>query len=177
MAKRKTPVKTEQKTPQTLLCTPGTFFVFTKRLVHVEVLSDTETARLWDKLTLAEGCVFMDVSVAREQVLRQIFGQDAEGFLPANREACQYLSEHYEGPMKEMVQGLAACILTGTPFGPDDRNPGIDGNGEKVPVGPKPVDSGPASAPLNEMDPELYLNAAKRTLSEITGQPVNIEFA
>lgn len=139
------------KTSPMLLCTPGTFFVFTKNLVHVDVLSDTETTRFWDKITMADRCVFMDTDVAREQVLRQVFGHDVVSFLPANREACKYLSEHYEGPMKDMVQGLAACILMGTPFGPDDSNPGISGGGIKVPVAPVPKGTGPTGALFDKM--------------------------
>lgn len=158
--KRKSAPAVKVETVKMLLCTPGTFFVFTKNLVHIDVLSDTETTRLWEKLTLADACVFVDPFVAREQVLRQVFGQDAQSFLPANRAACVYLSEHYEGPMKDMVQGLAACILTGTPFGPDE-NPRIDG-GVKIPVGPVPKDSGPTGATF-----DLCLGAEKSTILNI----------
>ena len=179
MAKRRVKSDEVKAAPQMLLCTLGTFFVFTKKSVVVEVLSDTETTRLWEKLTLAEGCVFIGVDHARQQVIRQVFVHDAEDFIPAtSRECLMYYSEHYQGRNELLIKQLSACIIMGVPFGPDEANPGIDGGGEKVPAQPRPAPNrGPSGATFDVNDPNLYLDAAKHTLSEIAGHEVNITFA
>jgi hypothetical protein len=139
--------------PQMLLCTPEMFFVFTKKGVCVDVLTVDQARRLWERLTIAEGCRFIDTVHAREQVVRFVFGPDAEDFIPAtSRECLMYYTEHYTGRYQQEVQGLSACILLGTPFTSDSANPGIDGSdGQKVPVAPVPKGSGPTGAMFDKM--------------------------
>lgn len=156
------------KVSQMLLCTLGTFFVFTKRHVFVELLSDTETTRFWEGITIAEACVFMDKDVARQQVLRQTFGSDVEDFLPAtSRECLMYYVEHYEGRSAEDVKGLCAMILTGTPYGPESHK-GFDihGDGEKItaPVGPTP-NTGPSGESFDA--PSVTEILAEREIRQI----------
>lgn len=151
MAKRTQQAEMVKAVPM-LLCTLGTFFVFTKRHVFVEVLSDTETRRLWEGLAIAEACVFIDRAIARQTVLRQSFSSDVEDFLPAtSRECLMYYVEHYEGRCAEDLKGLCAMILTGTPYGPESyKGFDIHGDGEKItaPVGPTP-NTGPSGEAFN----------------------------
>src|SRR5438105_12502390 len=128
-----------------LLIVSGQFFVFTVREVQVHVLDARCTALLYDGLSIAETRSERNVDMHRAYVVRQTFGRDAIGFLPAGTtEALFYYCEHYEGPFSETIKGLSACILTGTPFGHDDANRKLDG-GLKVQTPSTPLVPTPSS--------------------------------
>lgn len=133
MAKRKQQPTVKLERDKMLLIVSTQFFVFTAKRVRLTMLSMGQTSRLYDGLTLADNCRIVDPVVQREYVIRQTFGSDATGFLPANSVDClMFLAESYKGPFEEEVKGICACILTGTPYGPEDANPGIDGGSEKI---------------------------------------------
>jgi hypothetical protein len=134
--------------PKPLLICNGQFFVFTTKEVQVHVLSDPQTALFWDGLSIADTRSERTTQMHREYVVRQHFGSEAIGFLPAGTaEALFHYVEHYEGPLTEEIKGLAACILSGTPYGPDNAQGGRLSGGEKVtsPVAPQ-TPSGPNGA-------------------------------
>lgn len=115
-----------------LLITPGQFFVLTADDVQVHVLSEDRTTQYWDRVLLSETRIRADV--AKQETRRLMFGtENIIDVLPAGSiKALVWYTDHYEGLHAERVKGIAACILTGTPFGPDSANP-IDGGGQTVP--------------------------------------------
>jgi hypothetical protein len=134
MAKRKPKAAQEEQRP--LLICNGQFLVVTKDNVQVHLLSDTATTLFYDGLLIAEQTSQPEMYVA--QVLRQTFRVDVVTALPAGSiEALYFYIEHYNGPQQEKVKQLAACIVTGTPYGPEE-NPPMDDGGirERVPVKP-----------------------------------------
>lgn len=162
---------------KTLLICAGQFIVLTTKEVQVHLLNDSATARFWDGMEIADTRTFKP-DQAREYVIRQTFGQDAVSFLPAHSfEAIFHYAEHYEGALAEQVKGICACILTGTPYGPEShRGSSVDGDGLKVAPVPSPKGSGPTGATFDENDPQLYLKAAKDMLSQVAGKEVDIVF-
>jgi len=119
----------------------GQFFVITADAVTVHVLTADAERTYWDAATMAERSTRPDIY--GPQVLRDMFGiKNALGALPASSAAALlYYAEHYEGPHKDAVRGLAACIVTGQTYGPDE-NRGPDGGGTparlpEAPKGPK----------------------------------------
>lgn len=149
MARKETKVAPAPVQIQPLLIVSGQFFVFTIKKVQVHVLDAMATALLYDGLSIADTRSF-NQEFHRDYVVRQTFGREAIGFLPAGTaEALWYYAEHYEGMLAEQVKGLAACILSGTPYGPESHMGGGIVGGEKVtpPVRPNaPKDSGGAGA-------------------------------
>jgi hypothetical protein len=129
----------------TLLIARGQFFVLSAKTVSVHVLDVLGTSNFWDGMEIAE-TRSRNVDQAREYVLRQTFGSDCIGFMPANSsEALLYYTEHYEGLHATLVKQLAACILTGTPFSLDARGHSDGSGGEKVTGKPvQPVKPAPA---------------------------------
>lgn len=134
MANRKPKAKQEEQRP--LLICSGQFLVITPKEVQVHILTQTATTLFYDGLFIAEKSSKPETYVA--QVLRQTFRVDAVTALPASSiDALYFYIDHYDGPQQEKVKQLAACIVTGTPFGPDE-NPNMDDEGfrERVPVKP-----------------------------------------
>ncbi|MGH9608032.1 MAG: hypothetical protein ACRD34_00025 [Bryobacteraceae bacterium] len=128
----------------TLLIVPEQFLVLTVTHVEVHVLHETAVTGLWQALAIADTRTRPEP--AREYVIKQFFGRNAVGFLPAGSvEALLWLSENYAGILAEEVKGICACILTGTPFGPPDDS-ASDGGGLTVapPVPQQPT--GPTGA-------------------------------
>ena len=120
---------------RTLLICPGQFLVLTAQDVFVALLSEIENSRYWDAIAMCDESRAPEVY--RLQVYRRVFGSDAIAALPASKlEALLAYAEHYEGLHTELVRGIAACILTGTPFSRDGDN---NGGGTKEPQTPKPT--------------------------------------
>ena len=103
---------------RSLLIVPGQFICLTELEAFVSLLNHSQNDLLWKALSLAEDAIRREES--RQYVFRQVFGADVIGILPASTtEALYAYAEHYDGLHKEKVRGIAACILTGTPFGHD----------------------------------------------------------
>jgi hypothetical protein len=133
MAKRKPKAAQEEQRP--LLICNGQFLVITKDGVQVHLLSDKATTLFYDGLFIAEQTNKPEMYVA--QVLRQTFYVDAVTALPAGSiDALYFYIEHYNGPQQEKVKQLAACIVTGTPYGPEESDEGDNGAPDRVPVKP-----------------------------------------
>lgn len=76
--------------------------------------------------------------VGYEKARRYVFGESCEHVLSV--ESCEIaamVAEKYDGVYKDRVQGLAACIATGTPINPDRPHGPADG-GLKVEADRKP---------------------------------------
>jgi len=141
MANRKPKAKQEEQRP--LLVCNGQFLVITKDGVQVHLLSETATTLFYDGLFLAEKTSKPDMYVA--QVLRQTFLVDAVTALPASSiDALYFYIEHYNGAQQEKVKQLAACIVTGTPFGPDDSGDDDNRSPDRIPVKPRAPSGGGA---------------------------------
>ena len=127
----------------TLLIVASQFIVLTDTCAHLRLLSDISKTRLYESLELT------DNQNNRAYVIRQYFGHDAVGFLPATSiKALMHYAESYEGLHAEIVKGIAACILTGTPI-PNGENSGKDG-GSKVPL-VKPPKTPKGSGAFNQL--------------------------
>ena len=99
-----------------LLIVQGQFICLTETDVFVSLLNRDQNKLLWDSLSLAEDAIKRDE--ARKYVFKQIFGDDVIGILPASTSTALYAyAEHYDGLHSAKVKGIAACILTGNPFG------------------------------------------------------------
>ena len=136
----------EPVTLRPLLICSGQFLVVAPDAVTVHVLTLDGTRTYYDGMTIAEQCTRRDVAV--DHVYRSTFGiKGVIHALPAfNADALTYYTEHYDGPQQDAVRGLAACILTGVPFGPDKPNPDpLDGTPDRIPPRP-PVPSSPNAA-------------------------------
>lgn len=119
-----------------LLITRGQFFVLTASTVFVALLSEEQTAKYFDALEIAEETRAPDVY--RVQVYQRVFSSDAIAALPAYPHAALYdYAEHYTGLHQDLVRGIAACILTGTPFSKDGENKNGGGSGDRLPKPPK----------------------------------------
>ena len=113
-----------------LLHAVGLFIVVGPTGPRVALLTESATQRLYSSLELA------DKPDNRSYLLRQIFHTEVDAFLPAHRlDALLDYAENYAGPHHTQVQGLAACILTGTPFSTDTNDLG---GGSKIPTYPTP---------------------------------------
>lgn len=134
MAKRKPKAAQEEQRP--LLICNGQFLVITRdSSVQVHLLSETATTLFYDGLLIAEKTSKPDMYVA--QVLRQTFRVDAVTALPAGSiDALYFYIEHYNGPQQEKVKQLAACIVTGTPYGPEESDDDDSGAPDRIPVKP-----------------------------------------
>jgi len=117
----------------TLLITAGQFICLTDKDAFLAHLPQDAVSRFYDGLKIAEGTRQAEANVA--YVTAQTFGRDVLRALPApHAEACQWYAEHYEGMHQELIRGLMACVLTGTPYGADeDRlNDWKHGGGDRV---------------------------------------------
>lgn len=120
---------------KTLLISPGQFICLTASDVFVALLAPSELARYWDTLEKCDDTRAPEVY--RAQLFKRVFGQDVLNALPAGHvDALHIYCEHYEGLHAEIVKGICACILTGTPFSRDGDKP--DG-GTRIPQAPKPT--------------------------------------
>lgn len=108
----------------------------------VHVLAPAERAALDARLRLASR---RDCEASRLEAYRLSFGAGVRWAFCLTPASAAGLAEAYSGPFRDAVRGLAACLATGTPYGPDDTGgPGNGGAGDRLPAGPKP---GPAPAP------------------------------
>ena len=123
---------------KTLLICDGLFLVLTVQEVHVHLLSAHEVSRYWEAIEMCDDTRAPEVY--RAQVYRRVFGSETINALPAGcAQALIAYAEHYQGLHAEQVKGIAACILTGTPFGPDGDN---GEGGTREPQTPKRPRSG-----------------------------------
>lgn len=127
---------------QTLLIVPGQFIVLTASDVFVALLTAEQNASYWDAIAICDDTRAPEVY--RLEVYRRVFGRDAIQALPASKlEALLAYAEHWDGLHKDLVRGIAACILTGTPFSRDgDGKDG--GTREPLPKSPKTPHGGGA---------------------------------
>ncbi len=92
-----------------------------------------------------------DSTRAREQVYKLHFGDGILEALPAwSMRVMTQLATTYEGPFKLEVRGMAACIVSGVPYGHDGEGKHDGGGGHKVALIPEPTlqPSGGAEVPL-----------------------------
>lgn len=117
----------------------------------VHILAPAERAALDARLALAAR---RDSEPARLEAYRLTFGPGTRWAFEAGPESLAWLATDYTGPFRGAVRGLAACLATGTPFGPDDTGPaGNGGAGDRLPPGPRP---GPAPDRLPVADPLAF---------------------
>lgn len=123
------------------LLSPGQFIVLLGEDAGVAMITDSALSAYYDGLRIAETRA-RDVAAATLRVLRDTFGRGVDAALPANSvESLAFYVEHYDGRSRELVQQLAACILTGSPL---NRSGDGDG-GQKArlptipPAPPSPV--------------------------------------
>lgn len=117
----------------------------------VHVLPPAERAALDARLLLAAR---RNSEPARLEAYRLTFGAGARWIFAPEPVTLEWLAVEYAGPFRDAVRGLAACLATGTPYGPDDTGPAGDGGaGDRLPPGPKP---GPAPDRLPVADPLAF---------------------
>lgn len=115
----------------------------------VHVLAPAERAALDARLALAAR---RDSEAARLEAYRLTFGLGVRWVFPAGPETLDWLALSYDGPHRDAVRGLAACLATGTPFGPDSGADSGPSGGERVPADPKPAPRSPAGrAPVDAL--------------------------
>lgn len=114
------------------------------------LLSDAQVTYLEDGIRIARDRA-RDPQQALRDVYRQLF--KVEGTIYAfpcwRLPMLEWITEHYEGPHKERTRGLAACIITGTPYGPDDTGKGPKGGTPVTKPEPPKTPSGPSGAYFN----------------------------
>lgn len=126
---------------KTLYIANGQFICITEAIVFVALLNENQQRVYWDALALADDSLHPVDN--RKYVMRRAFGDDVLRALPANSiTALMDYAENYTGLQEEHVKGLAACILTGTPFGFNDTPDG----GSKEPQQPAPTKRPPSGA-------------------------------
>lgn len=84
----------------------------------VIVLSDEEQETLSNYFVQFKGKSWLAYGI--------VFGEGATHALPTTPRALEFVIESYDGPHKDRMQYLAACVLLGRPF---DADPGQDGGG------------------------------------------------
>ena len=107
----------------------------------VHTLAPAERAAFDARLALASR---RGSDAARLEAYRITFGPGVRWAFPAGPAMLNWLALSYDGPHRDAVRGLAACLATGTPFGPDSGPDSGPSWGDRVPVGPKPAPRSPA---------------------------------
>lgn len=117
----------------------------------VHILGPAERAALDARLALATRRAS---EPARLEAYRIAFGPGVRWAFEAGPQSLAWLATEYAGPFRDAVRGLAACLATGTPYGPDpDAGPNPGGAGDRLPSGPRP---GPAPDRLPAADPLAF---------------------
>lgn len=112
---------------------PNMFFLLTQNNVIVSTIDNLES--FYSSFDLA------DTEANRQYVYKKFFNiTDVSAALPAfDYQTLVHYAEVYDGPQKEQVRGIAACILMGESFSLDRGMRGGDG-GTKIPRKPiKPI--------------------------------------
>lgn len=133
--------------PPLLMC-HGQFIAVTADAVSVHVLDETRLGAFYQGLGVCHRS--RDPEAAALRVLASVFGKGTLLALPAfGAEGVAFLAEQYDGPQVEAVRGIAACILTGEPFGPRDDD---ESGGERAPLKPvSPAPAGPSGATFADL--------------------------
>jgi len=131
-----------------LLACVGQFLAVSEKAVTVHLLNAGQLAAFYDCDSIAATAV--NPVRARQQMLRETFRDaDIVFALPAfNAATLLHYVDHYEGPQRDAVRGICACILTGKPFGPADGPEDTDNGGshDRLPQPPKGPKGGSGAA-------------------------------